>query len=168
MQTAHSIPHFCIIVLPELSGTSSEARSSSANPALRTDFRCTETNFEAKLRYDWRPVSMSWCPAFPCSHDQMFVTVWRLLLCLCGAPSLTKGRVCLLSVRVCSILSFVSTHISIYISDVKRINLCSYTISKAFVSPVSVQQFMPYYSSSSRCHGSLRHLNRRARDRCQF
>jgi hypothetical protein len=34
------------------------------------------------------------------SHDQMLATVWRLLSCLCGAPSLTGGRVCPLIVEV--------------------------------------------------------------------
>jgi hypothetical protein len=29
-------------------------------------------------------------------HDQIFVTVWQLRSCFCGAPSLTRGRVCLL------------------------------------------------------------------------
>jgi hypothetical protein len=43
---------------------------------------------------------MSWCRAPSGSHDQMFVTVCRLLLCLCCAPSLTKGRICRLSARV--------------------------------------------------------------------
>jgi hypothetical protein len=30
------------------------------------------------------------------AHDQMFFTVWHLRSCFCGAPSLTRGRVCLL------------------------------------------------------------------------
>jgi hypothetical protein len=29
-------------------------------------------------------------------HDQIFVTLWQLRSCFCGAPSLTGGRVCLL------------------------------------------------------------------------
>jgi hypothetical protein len=28
------------------------------------------------------------------AHDQIFVTVRQLLFCRCGAPSLTRGRVC--------------------------------------------------------------------------
>jgi hypothetical protein len=71
-----------------------------------------------KSRYDWRSisrsVSMSWCWAPSGFHDQMFVTVWRLLLCLCGAPSLTRGQVCRLSVRVCIFKSFVSTYMYKY------------------------------------------------------
>jgi hypothetical protein len=44
-------------------------------------------------RYDWWSVSIFWFLAHSSSHDQMFVTVWWLLLCLCGASSLTRGQV---------------------------------------------------------------------------
>jgi hypothetical protein len=30
------------------------------------------------------------------AHDQIFIIVWQLRSCSCGAPSLTRGRVCLL------------------------------------------------------------------------
>jgi hypothetical protein len=30
------------------------------------------------------------------AHDQIFITVWLLRSCYCGAPSLAEGRVCLL------------------------------------------------------------------------
>jgi hypothetical protein len=42
-------------------------------------------------------VSKSWCQAQSGSHDQIFITVWQLRSCYCGAPSLTRGRVCLMS-----------------------------------------------------------------------
>jgi hypothetical protein len=62
---------------------------------------------KSKSRYDWwtvsQSVSMSWCQAPSGSLDQVFLTVWRLLSCLCGAPSLTRGWVCRSPVRVCSI-----------------------------------------------------------------
>jgi hypothetical protein len=71
---------------------------------------------KSKSRYDGRSVSQyalmsstfwfSWPDVCYC---------WRLMLCLCGAPSLTRGRVCRLSVRVCIFKSFVSTYRSIYI-----------------------------------------------------
>jgi hypothetical protein len=48
-------------------------------------------------------VSMSWCRVPSGSHDQMFVTVWRLLSWLCGSPSLTRCRVCRSSFKICSI-----------------------------------------------------------------
>jgi hypothetical protein len=41
-------------------------------------------------------VSQSWCQAQSGAHDQIFITVWQLRSCYCGAPSLTRGRVCLL------------------------------------------------------------------------
>jgi hypothetical protein len=30
------------------------------------------------------------------AYDQIFITPWQLRFCFCGAPSLTRGRVCLL------------------------------------------------------------------------
>jgi hypothetical protein len=30
------------------------------------------------------------------AHDQKFITVWQLRSCFCGAPSLTRGRICIL------------------------------------------------------------------------
>jgi hypothetical protein len=35
---------------------------------------------------------MSWCRAPPGSQDRMFNTLWRLLSCHCGAPSLRSGN----------------------------------------------------------------------------
>jgi hypothetical protein len=45
---------------------------------------------------DGQSVSKSWCRAPPGAHDQIFITVWHLRSCFCEAPSLTRGRVCLL------------------------------------------------------------------------
>jgi hypothetical protein len=44
----------------------------------------------SKSHYDWRSVSQS------VLHDQIFITVWELRSCFWVAPSLTRGRVCLL------------------------------------------------------------------------
>jgi hypothetical protein len=41
-------------------------------------------------------VSKSWCRAPSGAHDQIFITVWQLQSWFCGAPSLMRGRVCLL------------------------------------------------------------------------
>jgi hypothetical protein len=41
-------------------------------------------------------VSKSWCRAPFRAHDQIFITVWQLRSCFCGAPSVTRGRVCFL------------------------------------------------------------------------
>jgi hypothetical protein len=40
--------------------------------------------------------SKSWCRAPSGAHVQIFITVLQLRSCSCGAPSLTRGRVCLL------------------------------------------------------------------------
>jgi hypothetical protein len=62
-----------------------------------------------ELLYGWQSVRMSWCRAhsvdvWPDIASFSRVWVWNLLSCLCGAPSLTRGRVCpcvfLVSVRV--------------------------------------------------------------------
>jgi hypothetical protein len=44
---------------------------------------------------DGQSVSMSSCRAPSGAHDQIFITVWQLRSCFCGATSLTRGRVCL-------------------------------------------------------------------------
>jgi hypothetical protein len=40
-------------------------------------------------------VSKSRCRAPSGAHDQKFITVWQLRSCFCEAPSLMRGRVCL-------------------------------------------------------------------------
>jgi hypothetical protein len=45
---------------------------------------------------DGQSISKSWCRAPFGAHDQIFITVWQLRSWFCGAPSLTRGRVCLL------------------------------------------------------------------------
>jgi hypothetical protein len=47
----------------------------------------------------WQSVSISWCRAhfvdvWPGIASFSSVWVWNVLCCLCGAPSLTRGRVC--------------------------------------------------------------------------
>jgi hypothetical protein len=41
-------------------------------------------------------ISKSWRRAPSGAHDQIFIALWQLRSCFCGAPSLTRGRVCLL------------------------------------------------------------------------
>jgi hypothetical protein len=43
---------------------------------------------------DGQSVSKSWCQAPSGSHDLLLS--WQLRSCICGAPSLTRGRFCLL------------------------------------------------------------------------
>jgi hypothetical protein len=61
-----------------------------------TPSRMNRSKSKSKLHYDWRSVSKSWCRAPFGAHDQIFITVWQLRSCFCGAPSLTRGRFCLL------------------------------------------------------------------------
>jgi hypothetical protein len=53
-----------------------------------------------KPHCDWRSVSQSvsksWRRTPSGAHNQIFITVWQLRSCFYGAPSLTRGRVCLL------------------------------------------------------------------------
>jgi hypothetical protein len=41
-------------------------------------------------------VSQSWCRSTSGAHGQIFITVWQVPSCVCGAPSLTRRRVWLL------------------------------------------------------------------------
>jgi hypothetical protein len=54
---------------------------------------------KSKSHCDWRSItqsiSKSWCRAPYGAHDQIYITIWQLRSCFCGAPSLTRGRVCL-------------------------------------------------------------------------
>jgi hypothetical protein len=51
---------------------------------------------QSYIATDGQSISKSWFRAPSGAHDQIFITVWQLLSCFCGAPSLTRGRVCLL------------------------------------------------------------------------
>jgi hypothetical protein len=56
----------------------------------------TEDQSQSHIATDGQSVSKSWCRTPSGVHDQIFITVWQLGSCFCGAPSLTRGRVCLL------------------------------------------------------------------------
>jgi hypothetical protein len=53
---------------------------------------------------DGQPVSKSWCRDPFGAHDQIFITVERYGFVFCEAPSLTRGRVCLLYIIIIIIL----------------------------------------------------------------
>jgi hypothetical protein len=64
--------------------------------ALRGD---TSKTWKSKSLYDWQSVSMSWyrVPLWDLQPDIIScwnVAAWNLRSCFCGAPSLTRGRVC--------------------------------------------------------------------------
>jgi hypothetical protein len=56
----------------------------------------TVAKVKSKSYCDWWPVSKSWCRVPSGAHDQIFITVWQLQSCFCGAPSLMRGCVCFL------------------------------------------------------------------------
>jgi hypothetical protein len=58
----------------------------------------TKLKLKLESHCDWRSVSKSWYRAPSGAHDQIFISVWQLLSSFRGAPSLTRGRVCLLYV----------------------------------------------------------------------
>jgi hypothetical protein len=49
---------------------------------------------QSHVTTDGQSTSQSWCQAPSGVQDKIFVTVRQSLFCRCGAPSLTKGRVC--------------------------------------------------------------------------
>jgi hypothetical protein len=72
----------------------------------------TTAEVKSKSRYNWQSVSQSFSQYVKVSSSLWDlwpnitfcpkVVFWKLLLCLCEAPSLTRGQVCHLSFSVCS------------------------------------------------------------------
>jgi hypothetical protein len=62
---------------------------------------------KSKSHCDWQSVSQSWCRASSGAHDKVLITVWQLRSCFCGAPSLTRGPVCLLYMLLVQLASAV-------------------------------------------------------------
>jgi hypothetical protein len=56
----------------------------------------TISQSQSHIATDGQSISKSWCRALSGAHDQIFITLWQLGSCFCGARSLTRGRVCLL------------------------------------------------------------------------
>jgi hypothetical protein len=65
----------------------------------------SQSQSQSHVTTDGQSVSMSWCQVHSETCGQILFSVWNLLCCLCGAPSLTRGRVCLMPVSVSSIQS---------------------------------------------------------------
>jgi hypothetical protein len=97
---------------------------------------------QSHIATNGQSVCLSWCRAPTGAHDQMFLLVWKLLSCPCGEPSLTRGRVCHLSVIVDS--NSLCQYIQIFTSLWLLCNLV-YNIYKSSVSPGSVQPTMPSF-----------------------
>jgi hypothetical protein len=97
---------------------------------------------QSHIATDGQSVCLSWCRAPAVAHDQIFLLVWKILSCPCGAPSLTRRRVCHLSLIVGSISSLSFVHLfTILLLEPNRM----YSIYKAYVSLGSVQDTMPYF-----------------------
>jgi hypothetical protein len=56
----------------------------------------SQSQSQSHIATDDQSISKSWCLAPSGAHDQIFITLWQLLSWFVGAPSLTRGRVCLL------------------------------------------------------------------------
>jgi hypothetical protein len=54
----------------------------------------TQSQSQSYIATDGRSINKPWCRAPSGAHDQIFITVWLLRSCFCGASSLTRGRVC--------------------------------------------------------------------------
>jgi hypothetical protein len=97
---------------------------------------------------DNQSVGLSWCRAPSGAHDKIFAYLFNLLkvtVLSMGAPSLTRGRVCRLSVsHLCDI--FVRIIYNVYTKHItyNRMKCLMYSIYKASVSPGLVQQIMSY------------------------
>jgi hypothetical protein len=63
----------------------------------------SQSQSQSYVMTDGQSVSMPWCQVHSGTRDQILHSVWKLLCCLCGAPSMTRGRVCLLSVTFISV-----------------------------------------------------------------
>jgi hypothetical protein len=58
-----------------------------------TELSRIKSKSKSKSHCDWRSVTQS---VVDRAHDQIIITLWQLRSCFLGAPSLTRGRVCLL------------------------------------------------------------------------
>jgi hypothetical protein len=49
----------------------------------------SQSQSQSYIATDSRSISKSWCRAPSGAHDQIFIIVWQLRSCFCGAPSLS-------------------------------------------------------------------------------
>jgi hypothetical protein len=103
---------------------------------------------------------MPWCRAHSGSHAQMFVTVDDYCCVFVGRPLWREvGSVDCQSES--AFLSNLSVHIRVFTFQMFNIQMCVHTL---YLRPLSVRaQYsnLCTTNTSSRCHGSLRHLNGR-------
>jgi hypothetical protein len=63
---------------------------------LHTGFTPSQSQNQSHIATDGQSVSKSRCSAPAGAHDQIFTTVRQLRSCFCEAPSMTRGRFCIL------------------------------------------------------------------------
>jgi hypothetical protein len=84
-----------------------------------------QSETESELLYNWRSVLVSWCRAQIRTFDQRYYFFFESYsLVLFGAPSLTRGRVCHLSVySQCTVVSIYIKylHTVLYTFDIYNI-----------------------------------------------
>jgi hypothetical protein len=64
---------------------------------------------QSHVTTDGQLASLSWCQATSGAQEEISVTVRQLRVCSCGAPSLTRGRVCRLLLLMVLASAVVST-----------------------------------------------------------
>jgi hypothetical protein len=126
---------------------------------------------KSKSHYDWRSVSqsvMSWCRAQSRTFDQRSSPhPPKLLSCLFGAPSLTRGRVCHVSVFVIAVYNsqslFTLIIYNIYINlnnyFLCYIHLQCNAIFTIYTGLVLSRLCTADYALLTSYHDSFRHLN---------
>jgi hypothetical protein len=62
---------------------------------LHTSFSLRSRS-QSHIATDGQSISKSWCRAPSGAHGQIVINIWQLWSCFSRAPSLTRGRVCLL------------------------------------------------------------------------
>jgi hypothetical protein len=66
------------------------------------------------------------------AHDQIFITLWQLRYCFCRAPSLTRGRICLLYMLLALASAFIlgsksrGTRDQILLSQIQDFPFCRF------------------------------------------
>jgi hypothetical protein len=103
---------------------------------------------QSHIATDGQSVSPSSCRAPSGAYDHIVVTVWQLQSCLCGASSLTRGLVCLLSESSSAVICHNVK--DIYILYVTHVNKRIHNICR----PLSVQA---QYSRLCPIPGSFRY-----------
>jgi hypothetical protein len=81
----------------------SQSHGGGIRPLLHTEYiTLFKSQTQSHIATNGQSVSKSWCRAPSGAHDQIFITVWQLQSCFCGAPSLTRGQVCRLQMLLAS------------------------------------------------------------------